>query len=114
MAKLTKSKDFLVLPDHTAVLGSDDRIYIAGGCDSHEGNVFMDDGDSSFFYCDSIVEVLKIWCTVPLSIHGFIPKYLWGMVLKFHTVTSETDVLTFWRIFLTVAAGLNNVCSLLI
>ena len=60
------------------------------------------------------VEVLKILCTVPLSIFGFIPKYLWHMVLKFHTVTSETDMLTFSKIFLTVAAGLNKVCSLLI
>ena len=41
------------------------------------------------------VEVLKIWCTGSLSIFGFIPKYLWSMVLIFHTVTSETDVLTF-------------------
>ena len=40
------------LSDHTAVLGSDNMIYIAGGCDSSDGNIF--DANYSFFYCPSV------------------------------------------------------------
>jgi Kelch motif len=42
------------LSDHTATLGSDHRIYIAGGCDSHEGSIFVDGELEGFFYCPSI------------------------------------------------------------
>jgi Kelch motif len=40
------------ISDHTAVLGSDNLIYIAGGCDSPDGNIF--DANYSFFYCPSV------------------------------------------------------------
>lgn len=42
------------ISDHTAVLGSDGLIYIAGGCDNPDGNIFVEDGNSSFFECPSI------------------------------------------------------------
>ena len=42
------------LSDQTVVLGNDDRLYISGGCDSGLGNIFLDDGDSSFFFCPSV------------------------------------------------------------
>lgn len=40
------------ISDHTAVVGEDDLIYLAGGCDAKDGNVF--DKNASVFVCDSI------------------------------------------------------------
>lgn len=40
------------ISDHTAALGSDNLIYIAGGCDSPDGNIF--DANGTFFYCPSV------------------------------------------------------------
>ena len=40
------------ISDHTAVLGSDNLIYIGGGCDSPDGNIF--EANYSYFYCPSV------------------------------------------------------------
>lgn len=53
------------ISDHTANVGSDNLIYIAGGCDSPDGNVFVDEGNSSFFYCATISS--SLWAFDPAS-----------------------------------------------
>lgn len=49
------------ISDHTASLGGDNLIYIAGGCDDPLGNIF--DANSSLFFCNSISS----------SLHAFDP-----------------------------------------
>ena len=40
------------LSDHTAVVAGDNLVYIAGGCDSPDGNIF--EANYSFFFCPSV------------------------------------------------------------
>jgi hypothetical protein len=42
------------ISDHTATLAQDNLIYIAGGCDDPNGNVLIQDGNATFFACNSI------------------------------------------------------------
>eukprot|EP00934_Nitzschia_sp_Nitz4_P006859 Nitzschia sp. Nitz4//scaffold111_size72815//9047//10387//NITZ4_005779-RA/size72815-snap-gene-0.96-mRNA-1//1//CDS//3329533147//6849//frame0 len=46
------------ISDHTASLGNNGLIYLAGGCDSPNGNVYIVDGDNGFFACDSLSDQL--------------------------------------------------------